>query len=99
MNDEFIVCHYCKEPTKNITKDHIFPKSKIRKLREKGEPLPEGVDLKDNKVLACQACNTNKGNKDYESFVSLGVKQIKHLKKLFIGKQFKKKKPYKKRRR
>ena len=91
MDDDFIVCHYCKEPTREITKDHVFPKSEARKLKDKGEPLPDGVDLKDNKVLACVPCNTNKGNKDYESFVLLGLTAIRHMKKLFIGKQYKKK--------
>ena len=41
MDSEFIVCHYCKELTKETTKDHVFPKSKIRKLKE-GNKLPEG---------------------------------------------------------
>ena len=99
MNDEFVICHYCKEPTKKITKDHVFPKSKIRKLKEKGEPLPDGIDLRDNKVLACEACNTNKGNHDYDSFVLLGEKAIRHMKKMFICRQHKKKKARKKWRR
>lgn len=89
MIDKIQICHYCKEPSIILVKDHIFPKSKIKKLEEKGEPLPVGVDLHDNKVLSCMPCNTNKGNKDYDSFVLLGLKAIKHMKKQFINNQIK----------
>jgi 5-methylcytosine-specific restriction endonuclease McrA len=86
------ICHYCEEEIEKVTKDHIFPKSKIRKLKEKCEPLPEGVDLHNNKVDACFACNYNKGNKDYKSFKMLGLKAIRHLKKVFLNNQYKSKK-------
>lgn len=91
--DKF-VCHYCKdELTKEeITKDHIFPKSKIKKIVENGENLPENVDIENNCVISCFPCNFNKGTKDYDSFLSLGIKQIKHLKKIFLYRQIKNKK-------
>lgn len=90
MKGDFQICHYCQEPTRNPTKDHKFPKSKIRKCREKNIPLPEGVDLNNNVVWACGACNILKGNKDYDSFISLGLKAIRHMKGQFMNKSIKK---------
>ena len=81
-----VICHYCEEPTSNPTKDHKFPISKIKKLIEKGEPLPDNVDINNNIVLACETCNILKGTYDYESFKSLGVKAIRHKKRLFNSK-------------
>ncbi len=83
---DFKICHYCEEPTKEVTKDHVYPISKIKKHFEKGEALPEGIDLHHNKVLSCEWCNKVKGALDYQSFKDLGVKQIRHKKKLFMNK-------------
>lgn len=90
MKGETKICHYCEQPTKNPTRDHVFPLSKIRKLKEKGEPMPDGFDEHSNKVWACGACNTNKGTLDYDSFKALGITQIRHLKKMFLNKTIKK---------
>ena len=90
MKGDTKICHYCQEPTNNPTRDHIFPLSKIRKLKEKNEPMPEGFDQHNNKVWACGACNINKGNKDCDSFMGLGLTQIRHMKKMFMNKTIKK---------
>lgn len=61
-------CHYCgcamtlprQEPGKQTpdyaTKDHVIPASK------------GGYGLRNNKVLACNACNTERGNTSYVDF-------------------------------
>ncbi len=89
MKGEPKTCHYCELPTNNPTRDHVFPKSKIRKLSEKGLSLPEGVDLQNNIVWACGWCNSLKGDKDYDSFKALGVKKIRHMKRLIRNKTIK----------
>ena len=102
MKDEDqLICHYCELPIKEgtETKDHVYPKAKIKKHREKGEEIP--IDIHDNKVIACEECNQIKGAKDYNSFKNLGLKAIRHLKKMLINKKISKKykKPYKRKRR
>ena len=95
------ICHYCKEEIKKPTKDHVFPKSKIRKILEKGEELPEELDLENNIVIACLPCNTNKGTNDYDAFISLGLTEIRHKKRMFLNNQYKDKRvirKYRKRR-
>jgi len=96
---ELKLCHYCKEPLSktDITKDHVIPVSKLKKINNKEEIL-KSLELKTNKVYSCYACNQNKSNLDYKSFISLGITKIKHLKKVFLDKQFtikNKKKKYK----
>jgi len=50
-------CYYCEEkvPYSLITRDHINPKSK-------------GHTFINNKVFACRACNSVKGDKSLEEF-------------------------------
>lgn len=88
---EQVICHYCENIIDNPTKDHVFPKHEIRKCAKNGEELPEGIDLRDNIVIACLECNINKGAKNYESFKMLGVKKIRHLKKQLQGRMMKNK--------
>lgn len=54
-----LVCHYCKKPDvtgENLTEDHYQPKSK------------GGSNHKNNRVLACKPCNSQKGAKDAKDF-------------------------------
>ena len=84
MKRSIAICHYCELPTKNPSKDHVFPISKIRELIAKGEPLPPDLDLQNNKVLSCGVCNSLKANKDYDKFKGLGVDEIRRLKRFFL---------------
>lgn len=55
-----ITCHYCKKEildVREITKDHVIPKSK------------GGKDNASNIVPCCHRCNAEKGNRSYEYFV------------------------------
>ncbi len=56
-------CHYCGRdfklyPYLKKTADHIVPRSK------------GGTDRLDNIVICCRDCNKEKGNKDYQTYVS-----------------------------
>ena len=71
------VCHYCQQ-NERLTRDHVYPASKIRKHLENGEPIP--VDLHENIVPACGWCNLLKGDKDYNEFIALGASRIMDMK-------------------
>lgn len=55
---ELLECGYCGVilPRKSLTRDHVKPRS-------------DGFDLKDNCILACQMCNTRKGNLNLEDWL------------------------------
>ena len=98
---ELQICHYCEEEMNKVTKDHKFPISKIKKIKEKELMFPDDVDLENNIVKSCLACNMNKGTKSYKDFKALGLTAIRHLKKMFLNNQYKTKRTkrkYRKRR-
>jgi 5-methylcytosine-specific restriction endonuclease McrA len=54
-------CFYCKTKLDKTTKkatDHIFP------VIIKGQPTQKIINSKNNKVICCSICNSQKGNKD-----------------------------------
>ncbi len=59
-------CHYCGHhfPFRNTTLDHKVPRSK------------GGTDHLDNLVLACGACNSAKGSKDYHAFLAKQARRL-----------------------
>ncbi len=67
-------CVYCNS-TKNLTTDHLIP-------RNRG-----GDDSADNVALACQLCNTSRGEKGI--FEWLGLKEKDKLHRLVAGKYLK----------
>jgi len=68
------ICVYC-DSTKDLTTDHLVP-------RNRG-----GDDSADNVVLACQSCNTSRGEKGV--FEWLGLKDKDKLHRLVAGKYLK----------
>jgi hypothetical protein len=67
-------CVYCGSIT-DLTTDHLIPRSR------------EGDDSADNVVLACQSCNTSRGEKGI--FEWLGLKEKDKLHRLVAGKYLK----------
>ena len=67
-------CVFCRS-TSNLTTDHLIPLSR------------GGDDSADNVVLACQSCNTSKGEKGV--FEWLGLKEKDRLHRLVAGKYMK----------
>jgi hypothetical protein len=67
-------CVFCRLPS-DLTTDHLIPKSR------------GGDDSADNVVLACQSCNTSKGDKGV--FEWLGLKEKDKLHRLVAGKYLK----------
>ena len=67
-------CVFCGT-TENLTSDHLIP-------RNRG-----GDDSSDNLVLACQACNSSRGDKGI--FEWLGLEQKDNLHRLVAGKYLK----------
>ena len=67
-------CVYCSSAI-NLTTDHLIP-------RNKG-----GDDSADNVVLACQSCNSSRGDKGI--FEWLGLKEKDRLHRLVAGKYLK----------
>lgn len=67
-------CVYCGS-TINLTTDHLIPKNK------------GGDDSADNVVLACQSCNSSRGDKGI--FEWLGLKEKDRLHRLVAGKYLK----------
>jgi hypothetical protein len=67
-------CVYCGS-TVNLTVDHLVPRSR------------GGDDSADNVVLACQTCNTSRGEKGI--FEWLGLKEKDKLHRLVAGKYLK----------
>lgn len=60
-------CFYCKNKIDKKNKkaiDHIFP------VIIKGQPTRKIIDSKNNKVICCSICNSQKGNKDPIQWVS-----------------------------
>jgi hypothetical protein len=67
-------CVFCRSPL-DLTTDHLIPKSR------------GGDDSADNVVLACQPCNTSRGEKGI--FEWLGLKEKDKLHRLVAGKYLK----------
>jgi hypothetical protein len=67
-------CVYCRS-TSDLTTDHLIPRSR------------GGDDSADNVVLACQNCNTSRGEKGI--FEWLGLKEKDKLHRLVAGKYLK----------
>jgi hypothetical protein len=67
-------CVFCCSPS-DLTTDHLIPKSR------------GGDDSADNVVLACQSCNTSKGDKGVFEWV--GLKEKDKLHRLVAGKYLK----------
>ncbi len=67
-------CVYCNSTT-DLTTDHLIPRSR------------GGDDSSDNVVLACQPCNTSRGEKGV--FEWLGLKEKDKLHRLVAGKYLK----------
>jgi hypothetical protein len=67
-------CVFCRLPS-DLTTDHLIPKPR------------GGDDSADNVVLACQSCNTSKGDKGV--FEWLGLKEKDKLHRLVAGKYLK----------
>lgn len=65
------ICVYCSS-TAHLTTDHLIPRSR------------GGDDSADNVVLACQSCNTSKGEKGV--FEWLGLMEKDKLHRLVAGK-------------
>ena len=57
LRDDF-TCFYCNDRNINATVDHIIPISK------------NGSDSPSNLVCACKKCNSEKGTKSLEEFIS-----------------------------
>ena len=55
-------CHYCQRAARDLTKDHVVPKSKGGK--------------NGNIVLACRLCNNLKGSSDYSEFMGWVALQL-----------------------
>jgi len=67
-------CVFCRS-TSDLTTDHLIPRSR------------GGDDSADNLVLACQSCNTSRGEKGV--FEWLGLKEKDKLHRLVAGKYLK----------
>ena len=76
--NELYICPYCGKIMKNkskITVDHIVSVRAIqrnKKLREKYDRIPDGVNCISNLTACCRRCNSRKGAKTGGLWIFLG---------------------------